>query len=175
MNKSNEDNQFWKIIDRFGLVIGIIATLSTITPIIWAFIVFAQKGLTATVPAWTIFVASLFAMILGISLGRRSNPKNIAKKIKRDEAFDAIWEINQMNDEVDGPFCKTCSTRMEPSQKVNTVDRSKYFAFACKNPSCERRGAVTSGLAAQNIEDAKRRASEYFIGQKRKNDMAKRK
>jgi len=174
MSNEHEENRFWKIVDRFKTIIEIIVALPTISAIVWAVIVLLQKGLGATVPAWIIFIASLFAFALGVVLGRRSNPKHLKKKIKK-EAFNAIWEINQSIEEVDGPFCKTCFTRMEPHQKESVVDRSKYFAFACKNPNCEKRGAVTTGLAAQSIDDAKRRASEYFIGQKRKSNLTKRK
>jgi hypothetical protein len=141
--------------------------------IVWVAIVFIQKGLEATVPAWTILISSLFALFLGIALGRRSNPKFLKKKIKQDETFNAIWEIDQTTDEADGPFCRTCFTRMEPVQRENNMDTSMYLVFACRNPNCEKRGAVTSGLAAQSIDDAKRRAKEYFIGKKRKNDTTK--
>lgn len=157
------------------MIIEIIVLLPTAAGVIWAAWVVMKKGLQATIPAWVILIVALYALILGIAMGRRSNPKNLVKNIKRDEAFDAIWEINQTNDEVEGPFCKTCFTRMEPVQKKNRTGNSTYLIFTCKNPKCQRRGAITSGLAAKNIDDAKRRATEYFTGQKRKNIVTKQK
>lgn len=173
MSNENSENRFWKTIERYKLIIEIIVAIPTATGVIWATWIVLKKGLQATVPAWVILLVSLCALLLGITIGRRSNPKHLAKKIKREEAFDAIWEINQTNDEVDGPFCKTCYTRMEPVQKKRPADDSIYLIFACHNPSCERRGAITSGLVAANIDDAKRKATEYFDGQKRKKLVTK--
>lgn len=168
MSNEHEENRFWKTIERYKLIIEIIALIPTATGVIWAAWIVMKKGLQATIPAWVILLVALCALFLGIAMGRRSNPKHLAKKIKQDEVFDAIWEIDETNDKVDGPFCKTCFTRMEPSQKKNQIDNSDYLIFTCKNPSCQRRGSITSGLAAKSIDDAKRRAAEYFTGQKRK-------
>jgi len=70
MNNPQKDKGFWGIIERFKIIVELIATLIVIVPIL---IIATQSGLTATIPVWLVLIIALVAVFLGFLIGR--NPQ----------------------------------------------------------------------------------------------------
>jgi hypothetical protein len=64
-----DSDKFWKAVERFKLVIELIASLIVAVPIVYAILV---QGFNAAIPVWAVLIISVFAIALGFLLGRNS-------------------------------------------------------------------------------------------------------
>jgi len=174
---SNEKG-FWAFVERFKLLIEIVATLVAVVPVIWAGLSLVTTGLNAIVPAWSVLVAVIAALVLGYLAAR--GPKvtlgKLKKSVVRREFFSAIWDVDEVSQDVDGPFCKTCSVRMNSEQVHDRYARIRPITlnFVCRNPSCEHRGTTTKDLPEiESIEEAWRQVKELMQAEKRREEIAK--
>ncbi len=67
-----DSDKFWKAIERFKLVIELIASLIVAIPIVYALL---AQGVSANIPVWAVLVILVFAIALGFLLGRNSIKK----------------------------------------------------------------------------------------------------